>query len=65
MFRSRKKHSFILAFVVIIVILVFGFFRAITMSNKPQISLNLSNSYQIAGNVKIKWPYSTVSATIN
>jgi len=59
MFRSRKKHSFILAFVVIIVILVFGFFRAITMSNKPQISLNLPNSYQIAGNVKIKWPYGT------
>ncbi|OSS42424.1 D-alanyl-D-alanine carboxypeptidase [Desulfurella amilsii] len=60
MFKSRKKHRLFLAFIiVIIIILALGLFKAITMSNKPQISLNIPNSYKVAGNLEIKWPYDT------
>jgi D-alanyl-D-alanine carboxypeptidase (penicillin-binding protein 5/6) len=65
MFRSHKKHSFILAFIVaIILICALAFFKAITMSNKPQISINIPDSYQVAGNLKIKWPYDTQGSVI-
>ena len=34
------------------------------MSNKPQISINIPDSYQVAGNLKIKWPYDTQGSVI-
>ncbi|MGC9168951.1 MAG: D-alanyl-D-alanine carboxypeptidase family protein [Desulfurella sp.] len=46
----------------IIVVAILGLFKALTLTNKPRLLLNIPKSYHAVGNLNIKWPYGTEGA---
>ncbi len=60
MLKSRKKsHYFAVFILAIMIIVILGLYKALTMTSKPTISLNIAKSYEVPEKVTIKWPYGT------
>ncbi len=63
MSKSRKKTHYLVVFILaIMIIVILGLYKTLTMSSKPRIILNIAKSYEVPEKLTIKWPYGTEGA---